>query len=283
MTTAVAPAPLTTRPGLEEWEAAAAGIRSWWPAFESVMAPVTATMIGQARLRRGAGVVDVASGFGEPALAVARHLAPAGRVVTSDLSPALLAIAAERAGAMGLDNIDFLEMDAEEPTLPLAGFDAVLCRFGLMFLSRLDAALSRLTGLLVPTGRMVAAVWGRPDANPWLGPPLTALGRIVPVAPLPPAVPGVFGLSDPAVLEAAFAGAGLTAVSSTRVPLRWGWPSPADFIAFHRLGPMQRVVAGLPSHRRALVWHELAAAVERCWGGGPVRLPGEVLVVSGTR
>jgi ubiquinone/menaquinone biosynthesis C-methylase UbiE len=78
----------------------------------------------------------------------------------------MLAMAREGANALGLSQVDFREMDAEEPDLPNESFNAVLCRFGLMFLPNLTTALTRLRQLLVPDGRFAAAVWGTAEQVP---------------------------------------------------------------------------------------------------------------------
>jgi len=71
--------------------------------------------------------------------------------VATDLSSALLSLAREEAVSVGLRNVEFREMDAEAPDLPAQSFDAALCRWALMFLPHLVAALTRLRELLVPS------------------------------------------------------------------------------------------------------------------------------------
>ncbi|MDQ3931815.1 MAG: methyltransferase domain-containing protein, partial [Actinomycetota bacterium] len=212
-----------------QWDAAAEQLRAWWPVFEGFMAPVTQAMVDHARPYPGARVVDVASGFGEPALTMARLVGPQGRVVATDLSPLMLGVAAERAAAEGLRNVDCVEMDAEEPTLPPACFDAVVCRLGLMFLPHLEAAVRRLSALLVPGGRLVAAVWGPPEANVWLTLALRTLVEFLELPPPPPEAPWLFGLAGSGVLEGALARAGLGDVRTTPVSLSCDWPSPAAY------------------------------------------------------
>ena len=72
----------------------------------------------------------------------------------------MLGIAKERAASLGLqDIIEFKESDAEILDLPDSTYDAVLCRWGLMLLPNLEAALSKIHGSLVSGGRFAAAVW----------------------------------------------------------------------------------------------------------------------------
>ncbi len=264
-----------------QWDEAARGLRGWWPVFEGFMAPVTRVMVRHAGLQSRARVVDVASGFGEPALTVARLVGPGRRVVATDLSPAMLAVAGERARGLGLGNVDLVEMDAEQPVLPQARFDAVMCRLGLMFLPDLNLALQRLSALLVPGGRLVGAVWGPPQANPWLGLALRTLVEFLELPPPPSEAPWVFGLSGAGVLEDALASAGLEDIRTTRVALHPSWPSPAAYTAFHQSSPLRRLVADEDPTRRAQAWREVTATASRRWGQGPLQLKGEVVVVSG--
>ena len=123
-------------------------------------------MIELAEIDAGHTVVDVATGIGDPALSVARRVGPAGRVIATDQSTAMLAIAERRARERGLTNIEFRQLDANAYDFPDATIDAVVCRWGLMFLSDLTDALGRMRRSLKP-GRLLAAVtWGEADKVP---------------------------------------------------------------------------------------------------------------------
>ncbi|MDX1748156.1 MAG: class I SAM-dependent methyltransferase, partial [Halobacteriales archaeon] len=98
------------------WQSAATGWRKWHDVVE-------ATEGGQRHSRKlvrladvgpGDTVLDVAGGYGEPALTAARIVGPSGRVVCTDISPAMLEFGRERAVDVGLDNVEFVESDAEE-------------------------------------------------------------------------------------------------------------------------------------------------------------------------
>ena len=57
--------------------------------------------------------------------------------------------------------IEFKEGDIETIDLPSATFDAILCRFGLMFLPDLKVGLSNIYQSLIE-GHFAAAVWALP-------------------------------------------------------------------------------------------------------------------------
>jgi len=98
-----------------EWRDAAPGWRAWVEVLEAADGgrAVSQTLVQLARIGPGDAVLDVASGYGEPGLTAARAVAPGGRVVCTDISGEMLAVGRERAATAGLDNLEFLECDAE--------------------------------------------------------------------------------------------------------------------------------------------------------------------------
>src|SRR5205809_8137577 len=102
---------------------------------------------------------DVASSVGEPDVHTTRRVRQTGQVVAIDQSPQMLAIARERVAALGLQNVQFRELDAERLDLLEGRFDAALCRWGLMYLPQLVPALHGVRQRLLPSGQFVASVW----------------------------------------------------------------------------------------------------------------------------
>ena len=99
---------------------------------------VNARLVELAHVDAGHQVLNIATGLGEPAFTAARRVGPVGRVVATDVSPQMLALAQEGASMLGLQNIEFREMDAEDADLSEHTFQAILCRWGLMFLPHLS-------------------------------------------------------------------------------------------------------------------------------------------------
>ncbi|HLX05555.1 MAG TPA: methyltransferase domain-containing protein, partial [Candidatus Binatus sp.] len=134
------------------WDDSAAGWKRWWLTFERAAQSVNDRLVELAEVRAGNRVLDIATGSGEPALTAARAIGQSGRVVAVDMSPGMLAIAHERIDAAGLTNIDLVESDAESLSLDAHSFDAVLCRWGLMFMPDLDGVLREMHRALKPGG-----------------------------------------------------------------------------------------------------------------------------------
>jgi ubiquinone/menaquinone biosynthesis C-methylase UbiE len=104
---------------------------------------------------RGWKVLDVATGTGHLAVALAQAVGATGRVMGIDLSEGMLTRAEHNIKKMALDNVDLFAMDAEAPEFRSAYFDAVTCGFGLFFLPDMAHALSQWRRLLRPGGRVM--------------------------------------------------------------------------------------------------------------------------------
>lgn len=93
----------------------------------------------------GAHVLDVGCGTGVVARAVARRLAPNGRLVGLDPSPAMLAVGRELAEREGLlDRVEFRTGDARELPFADSTFDVVLAITALSHMTDAERALPEL-------------------------------------------------------------------------------------------------------------------------------------------
>src|SRR5581483_849080 len=126
------------------WDESAAGWNKWWPSFERAAQPVNNRLVELAKIKPGHRVLDIATGTGEPAVTAARAVGASGRVVAVDQSPGMLALGRERAKSLGLGNIEFVESDAESMAFEDHAFDAAVCRWGLMFMPNLGAAVGKV-------------------------------------------------------------------------------------------------------------------------------------------
>jgi len=150
----------------QAWDRTASGMKRWWPVLEGGQ-KLSDKLIDLAGVRPDSKVLDVATGIGEPAVTAARHVQPNGRVLATDISPEMIAIGRERAEKLGLQLIiEFRESDAESLKLSEKSFDAVFCRLGLMFVPNISRALRIFYEVLVPGGKMAAAVWPTLDKVP---------------------------------------------------------------------------------------------------------------------
>jgi SAM-dependent methyltransferase len=162
---------------LRAWEAAAPGWARHAARIGAFAAPVAHWLVEAISPQPGQTVLELAAGLGETGMLAAELVAPAGKVIVSDQTEGMLDGARERAGELGLSNVEFKVLNAEWIDLPLASVDAVLCRWGYMLMADPGAALSETRRVLRPGGRVALAVWDALEHNPWAGLPTLALAN----------------------------------------------------------------------------------------------------------
>src|SRR3954454_17533570 len=106
------------------WDAAAVGWMQWSAFNDRADRHISERLVELAGVQPGSRVLDVAAGYGEPALTAARQAGPDGRVIATDISAEMLAYGRRRAAAAGLGNVEFVQSDAAGLDFPQARFDA---------------------------------------------------------------------------------------------------------------------------------------------------------------
>ncbi|MEM7223899.1 MAG: class I SAM-dependent methyltransferase [Pseudomonadota bacterium] len=247
----------------EAWDQAAAAWASWWPMIQTGAQPVSQRMLELAELAPGQRVLDLASGIGEPAASAARVVGPEGSVVATDLSDSMITHGRARMAKLGLDNVEFRKMDAEAPDLAPGQFDAVLIRWGLMFVHDLAGCLRGLRDLLKPGGRLSLAVWATPDQAPALSLAQRVLDQELSFPPPKPDERTAFQLSDRPALEASLAAAGFESIVGDSVSVVYEFESPARFIAFRQeVSAINQKLAAYRPERVAAAWQAVERAAE---------------------
>jgi SAM-dependent methyltransferase len=270
----------------ERWSNAAEGWRRRWPAYERSAQPLSDRMMELAHISAGQHVLDVATGIGEPAMTAARLVGASGAVVAIDQAPQMLAVARERMQEAGIYHVQCIESDAENVSLPPDAFDAIVCRWGLMFFSDPDGSLARLRTSLVPGGWLVATVWGPPEQVPLIALPFAALAAAGSGPPPVPSGPNPFALASPTGLEEVVRRAGFAEVRSEPFEVTFEFPSIAELQG--HLGDVSSVVRAILAtqtpEQQAAFWHRLGeAAAGYADADGTIRLRNTCLIASGRR
>ena len=277
---------MTTEP-VRTWDSAEAA-ELWkrgaaWRA--QAVAVATEKMLDAAALRPGMRVLDLAAGSGDQSLLAAQIVGPGGSVLATDISTSMLAAAAEAAGEAGLANIETLVADASTIDLPEGGFDAAICRFGLMFLPDLPAALVRVHRALKPGARFVTLVWSSEDKNPYIALQLDVVREMGRLPSSPPTLARTVSLSGPGQLEHALTDAGFHDIQVSSVS------TPRDFAsldeAFDAMFTSSPARAELTRAMSEAELEQYAAELKRrlvrfVQPGGRCALPGEALLGVGS-
>ena len=270
-----------------EWRSAAAGWRRWLHVVEAEEGGQrhSAKLVELAELEPDASVLDVGGGYGEPSLTAARTIGPEGRVVCTDISPEMLAVAGERAADADITNVRFLAGDAEELEFDDESFDAVLSRATLMFLPDIAGTLKRLHGFLKPGGRLAATVWG-PQPVVQFSAAFPVVVQELGLPPPPPGRPGAFALSDPDKLAELVAQAGFRDAETGTASVIFVTDSPDQYTEFIRdVAPqLTTLPIGQPAAVEERVWSKVTDAYRSFQGAdGRVRTENQAIWVKGVK
>ncbi len=277
----------SSQSGHPTWDTACATAwDKWFGIIEGAAAPLSDRMVERAGIAEGHRVLDIATGVGEPAVTAARKAGASGHVLATDLSPDMLAFGRRRAEREGLSNIEFRELDASRIDLPAASFDAVLCRWGLMFLTDLAPTLAAIHHVLVPGGAFVASVWGPAEGAPMVG----LSDRVMRAhlgLPAPDEGPGSpFALQDTAAFERQVASAGFQDVIGEWFTVTSIFESRDQFVEFRRdrAGAMNKELERFSPEDQEAAWQIFAEAIARFeTPDGSLRVPNRACCVAGRK
>jgi SAM-dependent methyltransferase len=269
----------------QQWQDAAEAWHRWGPTLRRWLGPATERMLDLARVVEGNRVLDVAAGAGDQTLAIAERVGPRGRVLATDLSPAILAFAATDARAKGFQNVETRVMDGENLDLENASFDVVVSRVGLIYFPNQTKALEHMFRVLVPGGRVAAMVWGAAEKNPFFSKPVSIMRRHANLGPPLPGQPGPFSLSSRDTVARLYEAVGFVDVTFEIVPAPLRLRRAADCLAFEResFGALHQMLSGLDERGKAAAWDEAGAELRTFEGPDGFEGPCEMAIAIGTK
>ena len=148
----------------QDWESQA---RSWYEQRDSLLAdsrPIHEWLVQHLEPTEGERILEIAAGPGDTGFLAAPRLGK-GRLLSTDLAPSMVDAARERGAELGIQNVDYRVLDAQDMDLDDESFDGVICRWGFMLMPDPAAALAECKRVLVPGGRLVFAVFKGPEEN----------------------------------------------------------------------------------------------------------------------
>ena len=261
---------------LENWAAMASGWERARHEREKLAAPVTEWLVRELAPKPGDTVLDLAAGQGDVGFELAPILGDSGRLISSDLSPAMSEIARRRSAELGLTNVEHRILDAQRIELADESIDGVICRWGYMLMPDPAAALAETRRVLRSGGRLALAVWSSAARNPWnsiAGRILAAHGH---APPSEPGEPGMFVLGDEDLLGPLVESAGFTNVRMENVPVHNDYPSVEEYVRrSNEMGGMfARAWANATAADQERMEDELREAFAPFAIDGGYRLPG---------
>jgi ubiquinone/menaquinone biosynthesis C-methylase UbiE len=235
----------------------------WFPTIEQGATGLNERMLQLADLDRAETILDIGTGIGEPALSIASRIGSGGRVVAIDLDPAMIEIARERAVALGVANIEFNVSDIGDLDYTRQLFDVVVARWSLMFTADIDSLLNRLSTLLRPGGRIVAATWDEPEKVPAISLAKQVARDHLGLEPLKYGPGSTFGLKDPRLLIEALDSAGFQDILCEQVPVPYRFKSVDEYIdnRISLTGPLWDQIETVPDRTRAEVTRAIELAM----------------------
>ncbi|MDA7793256.1 bifunctional demethylmenaquinone methyltransferase/2-methoxy-6-polyprenyl-1,4-benzoquinol methylase UbiE [Glaciecola sp.] len=115
--------------------------------------------------RKGHHILDLAGGTGDLTAKFSRIVGSEGSVTLSDINPSMLEVGKDKLRDMGLvDNIKYVEANAETLPFPDNSFDIVTMAFGLRNVTHKENALASIFRVLKPGGRLLVLEFSKPTS-----------------------------------------------------------------------------------------------------------------------
>jgi ubiquinone/menaquinone biosynthesis C-methylase UbiE len=258
------------------WEKHAATIRT-------MFSEVTAALIEEARIGAGQRVLDVAGGAGEPALAIAEVVGPAGSVAFTDPVAKMVGAAEAEARRKGITNISFHQCPADALPFAAGSFDAVVSRLGAMFFPDPLAALSEMRRVARPGGVLSLVVWYQSELNPFLYVITNVVSQYFPAETQSPSHDAL-RFAEPGKLAGILQAAGAANVRE-RI-LKFDIAAPISSEEFWVLrsetsATLRDKLKTASAETRARVKEEVLQAISKYFPANQMKFPGQMLIVTG--
>jgi SAM-dependent methyltransferase len=252
---------------------------------EALLAPGAEVLLDRAAVNVVEIVLYIGCGCGSTAIALARRVAPSGRVLGVDVASLMLERARQLA-PHGLP-VDFALGDATVYPFELGRADLLFSRFGVMFFADPARSFANMRRGLSVGARVAFACWREPRENPWMLLPLQEAYRHVPRLPeTGPEDPGPFSFAVERRVRGILERAGFGAIKLEPVDLSFdlannhGLDAAVDTAL--GIGPASRAVDGQPAALRAAAADSIRAVLAQYQVGDRVPLPGAIWMVTAT-
>lgn len=243
--------------------------------------PYAADLAGRFSDLPSGRLLETACGTGIVTDALAGAVPAAVEVVATDLSPQMIAYAAEKKFP---PNVSFREANAQALPFEDASFERVGCQFGVMFFPDKPQAYREAHRVLKPGGRFVFNVWDGFERNELPRIAAQALAELFPHDP-PSFVRRVpYGYNDVNAIALALRDAGFTRSSVEAVNKVIQVPSARDYaIGACQGGPARAEIEALDAGRLDRATDAVTRALEKHFGSGPIEAKSQALIFTAWR
>lgn len=210
------------------WNTFSPGWKKWDTFFMGFFRPIGAQLIEAVALQDGYQVLDVATGTGEPGLTAAQKI-PHGKVTGTDIAQDMVKVANEHAQSRGIKNYEAMVLSDEHQPFPDDSFDAVICRFGIMYFPDMAEGLREMVRVLKSDRNIALSAWAEPAKNTWATTMSSVINTRLAVPPPPPDAPTPFRCGTPGTLTQLFQNAGLKDVEERELKGQVTFDSPSHY------------------------------------------------------
>ena len=212
-------------------------------------------------------ILETAAGTGIVTRALAQAL-PGSAITATDLNQPMLDHAARN---VDVPRVAWRQADALALPFDDAGFDAVVCQFGVMFFPDKTAGFTEARRVLRPGGRFLFNVWDRVEENEIPAAVNDALAAFFPHDPPSFMARTPHGYHDANRIRDELRAAGFQNVEVETVTLRSQAPSPGDpATGFCQGTPLRHEIEARAAGRLDEVTEHVARALAQRFGDGPV-------------
>lgn len=258
----------------------------WHDTRRQHLRELTQALLAEAGLFKGAHLLDLGCGTGEPAIPLALAVGDSGRVTAIDLSEGLLRTAEAEAAKAGLKNFEVFPADVHRLPFADATFDLATSRLSSVYFVEIGLALSEILRVLRPGGRFTALAWGMPEQGNYFATCALPFVMRADVGAPSPDSPSPVRFAPPGALAVELTKAGFSAVRERRTMVDLEWPGSPEVLwqqFFETSVTMRPIFEGLPRDQFEEAYYEAMAALERLYDGTTTRNTAEVVLVSGIK
>jgi len=271
---------------LAAWETSSHYWNKHQALIEQMYAPLSRTLIEEAKIDHGQRVLDIGGGSGEPSLTIAPLVGSSGSVTYTDPAAGMVRAAREESKRRGLGNIQFHQCSVEQIPFADGSFDVAVSRLSAMFFPDVSRGLHEVLRVVKSNGVVSFLVWAGKDVNPFFSVVTEILDRFVQAELEQEDAPTAFRFAAPGKLAKLLQQAG--AISVTERAFEFSIEAPITVEQFWELrtemsDTFRNKLARLVPDQVAAIKYTVQKKMASYFKTGAMVIPGQVLLVTGRK